>query len=67
MLEPLRIGVIVVEFVYNCFKLLINVNNCELPKCSGYIHVFIRSMTMKSCKKKELLQIYSLRYNSINY
>ena len=57
MLESLWIGAFVVEFIYNCFILLINVNDLELQYVNVvniYTCVFIRSMTItKSCRNKK--------------
>ena len=64
MLDSLWTGVLAVKFVYNCFILLINENDLELRYVNVVnIRVFIRSMTINN----ELLQIYVLRYNSLNY
>ena len=43
MLESLWIGVLVVEFVYNCFILLISVNDLEL-KYVNVVHTYVFSL-----------------------
>ena len=70
MLESLWIGALVVEFVYNCFILLINVNDLELQYINVvdiYVHSLDQWQRSRAEIKNELLQIYSLRYNSLNY
>ena len=70
MLESLWIGALVVEFIYNCFILWINVNDFELQYINVvdiYVHSLDQWQRSRAEIKNELLQIYSLRYNSLNY